>query len=149
MGAEEGDLVGELGRHPAQALLGLDLEPVARLDLDSVIPAAIPSARRARARASSSSSPAARVASVVTWIPPAAYGLARHPGRELLAAVAGEDEVGVAVDEAGDHAAPGGVEALVGRRARALDRGDAPVLDHQGRVADDPERPLAELWRRW
>ena len=41
-------------------------------------------------------------------------GPAGHARRELVGAVAGEHEVRVAVDEAGDDAAAVGVEALVG-----------------------------------
>ena len=50
-----------------------------------------------------------------------AAGLVRragHAGGELGDAVTGEHEVGVAVDEAGDHAAPVDVDALVARRRR-------------------------------
>ena len=49
------------------------------------------------------------------------------------------------VDEAGDHAAPPGVEALIGDRAGGLDR-DHPVLaeDERG-VADDAQRALAAV----
>ena len=52
--------------------------------------------------------------------------------------------MGVAVDEARDHAPAARVEALVGRHAGRLDGGDAAVLDHQRSVANDPERALAE-----
>ena len=47
---------------------------------------------------------------------------ARHARHELVAAIAGEHQVGVAVDEAGDDAAAGGVDALVAGRAARLDR---------------------------
>ena len=72
VGAEEGDVVGELGGDLAGAALGRDVEAVAGLDLDVGDPGAQrlgpPRGRRAR-RAPSSL--AARVASVVTRIPPA------------------------------------------------------------------------------
>ncbi len=63
-----------------------------------------------------------------------AAGLVRragHPGGELGGPVAGEHEVGVTVDEPGDHAPPGGVDARIGRRRRAgADRRDAVAVDH-------------------
>src|SRR5689334_396561 len=65
---------------------------------------------------------------------------ARRPRRELLRPVAGEHEVRVAVDEAGDHAAPAGVDALVPLRPGPLDRDNHAVLDHERRIAH-----LAEL----
>ena len=52
--------------------------------------------------------------------------------------------MGVAVDEARDHAAAGGVEAAVGRCASSLHGDHAISLEHQARVADDPQRPLAQ-----
>ena len=68
-----------------------------------------------------------------------------HPCRELLGSVPGEDQVGMAVDEARKHAPPPGVEMLVRVGAGALDRDHRLVLDHERRVAHDPERPLADL----
>ena len=62
--------------------------------------------------------------------------MSRHPVFELGGAVAGEDEVAVTVDEAGDDAAALGVQAPVGirRRAGVADPLDAIVLDHDGGV---------------
>ena len=70
---------------------------------------------------------------------------ARHPRRELLGAIPGEDQMGVRVDEAGDHAATPGVEVLVAGGAGRLDGAHRPVLDHQRRIAHEPQRPVAEL----
>ena len=77
--------------------------------------------------------------------PPAAYGPPAIRAANSSAAVAGEHEMGVAVDEARDHAAAVGVEPLVGRRAGAA-RSRAtrsPSITTRG-VAHDPERPVAE-----
>ena len=74
VGAEEGDVVGELGGQPAEALLGLDRQAVPRLDLLVGDPGGerlgVP---RPRERAELVVG-AARVASVVSGIPPASYG---------------------------------------------------------------------------
>ena len=94
--------------------------------------------------ATSSPVGAARVASTVVWIPPACVRLPGHARRELVAAIAGEHEMRVAVDETRDHAASPGVDAFVGGRARRLDGADALAVDHHRRVAADPERPVAE-----
>src|SRR4051794_9022945 len=51
----------------------------------------------------------------------------------------------MAVDEAGDHAAPARVEPGVARRAGALDSGHQPVLDDQSRVARLYERRIPRL----
>ena len=146
VGAEEGDVVGQPGRHRTAALLGGDVEPVAGLDLDvgdagaqRLARGARPPARRARrCRGSRRLGGHADPAGLVRR--------ARHPRRELVAAVAGEDEVRVAVDEAGDHAAPGGVEALVRGRARRArrpprDRRRGPARRRgPGRAAPRPAR---------
>ena len=50
----------------------------------------------------------------------------------------------VAVHEPRDHAAAGGIDPLIRGRPRPLDGGDALALDHEGRVAHEPERPLAD-----
>ena len=81
---------------------------------------------------------------MVTLMPLASYGLTGQPRRELLGAVAGEDQVGVAVDEARDHAAAGRVEAPIGGNPRALHRGHPVALEDEGRVAHDPQRTLAQ-----
>ena len=151
MGAEEGDVVGELGGDRAAAALVVDVEPVAGLDLEVVMPArARLGAAAPRASARSSSSLAARVAVGRDADAAGVVRRAGHPGGELVGAVAGEHEVGVAVDEARDHAAPGGVDALVGGRARRARRAATrAVLDHERRVAHEPERALAERSGRW
>ena len=127
--AEEGHVVGELGGHDAGAALGLGLEPVAGLDLDVRDPGlhGLPAAG-ARERLSSSS-PAPRVASVVTLDPGRRVRPARHAGGELVGAVAGEHEVGVAVNEPRNHAAAGRVDALVARRpARSMAETCSPSM---------------------
>ena len=61
------------------------------------------------------------------------------------AAVAGEHEVGVAVDEAGDDAAPGDVDPLVGGRGPARCRASttcAPSIDHASASASSPRSVL-------
>ena len=113
------------------------------------MPARRASSLRAAASSASSSVEAARVASVVTRMPPGGVGRARHPRGELVPAVAREHEVRVRVDEARDHAAARRVDPLVGRGAGALDRGDAAVVDDERGVADEAERALAERRRRW
>ncbi len=61
-----------------------------------------------------------------------------HPGGEFVGSITGEHEVRVAVDEARDDAASGGVDAFVGRRCRArTDIDDAVAVEHDVRVADD------------
>ena len=74
-------------------------------------------------------------------MPPARVRRARHARGELVAALAGEDEVRVAVDEARDDAAPARVDARVraGARPAALDRRDALAVEHERRVAHGPE----------
>ncbi len=65
-----------------------------------------------------------------------AVGDAGHPGRELCAPFAGEDQVRVRVDEARQHCPAAGVNRLVGGRrphGRARPCHQA-VADHQGRV---------------
>ena len=108
------------------------------------MPARSASSRRAAASARSSSVVAARVAVDRDADPARRVRRARHPRGELLGAVAGEHQVRVAVDEAGDHAAAAGVDPLVGGRARRLDRRDPPALDHERGVADNAERPVPE-----
>ena len=131
---------GELAGAP----LGGDVEPVAGLDLDVGDPGAEALARRARRERAELV--VARRAGRLGRDPDAArlVGAAGHPRRELRGAVAGEDQVRVAVDEAGHHAAAAGVDAVVGLRAGRLDRGDAAVVEDERGVADDAQRPLAE-----
>ena len=145
MRAEERDVVGQLRRHLAAALLGLDLQSVARLDLD------VRDARAQRLaparRGEGGELLPRRGAGGVRCHADAArrVGRARHPGGELVAAVAGEHQVGVAVHEPRDHAPPAGVEALVAGGAGRLHRGHEPVLEHERGVAHRAERALAEL----
>ena len=68
-----------------------------------------------------------------------------HAGGELVAPVSGEDEMGVAVDEARQDAPPRGVDAPVGGGAGGAHGDDAIALHHHGRVRPDAEGPVAEL----
>ena len=71
--------------------------------------------------------------------------LAGHAGHELRGPVAGEHEMGVAVDEAGEHAGAGGIDPLVSGHALSLDGHHHAVLDHDRCVTDQPERAVAQL----
>ena len=124
VGAEERDLVGRHdGGEAHEPRLVVDGRAVAGLDLDrrDAGPAGLgePPGRAARAAASSVAA-RRRLDRHVD----AAGGVRRagHAGRELGAAVAGEHEVGVAVDEPRDHARPADVDALVGGRRPAACR---------------------------
>ena len=69
-------------------------------------------------------------------------GLAGHPGGELLRAIAREDQVAVAVDEARDHGAPTGVDAVsaAGALGGRTDPGDRAALDARRRRRRDRAR---------
>ncbi len=147
--AQERGLVGELPGHRQAARLVVDGEAVAGLDLDGggALAASSPATSRAT-WAVSCSSVAARVAATVVRMPPAAYGLPGHPGRELLRAVAGEDQVAVAVHEAGQHRPAARVDHLVGggRLGGRADPGDPAALDDQRRVGPSaPSRSRSAL----
>ena len=85
---------------------------------------------------------------MVALMPPASYGRAGHAGGELGGAVAGEHEVGVAVDEAGDarsarrrrcarrRPAPGRCRRR--RRARRRSRSRRPASSPVVGVRDEP-----------
>ena len=140
MRAEERHVVGELRGELAESPLAVDVERVAGLDLDVRDPGAqrlcaprrgqraqLLRGRRARG-GDGRADPGGRVRR------------ARHPRGALVAALAGKDEVGVAVDEAGDDAAPARVDALVGGGVPgALDGHDAVAVEHERRVADGAE----------
>ena len=68
--------------------------------------------------------------------------LPRHPGSELVGTVAGEDEVGVGVDEAGQHRATTEVPGRVGVGSvePPADPHDPAALDHDRGILDEPER---------
>src|SRR5581483_3024354 len=126
-------VVGEFGSDLAQPALRLDLQAVTGLDLQMRGTAAerlgSPAPRElAELRAAGAAGGLRGRAN-----PAGLVGSARHPGRELVPPIAGEDEVGVAVDEAGNDAATGRIEAVVGRNARALDRRDAVALHDERR----------------
>ena len=148
VGPEEGRLVGDLAGQPQRAHLVVDGQPVAALDLDGrraerahlgdARPQQGPQlvvARRAGGRHRD-----ADAAAVV--------GDARHPGGELGRAVAGVDEVAVAVDEAGDDRAPIDVDDPVGRGCGVgrPDPGDQPVVRRRPRRRGAmPSRSAAEV----
>src|SRR5262249_10220841 len=71
--------------------------------------------------------------------------LAGHPGRELLRAVAGEHQVAVAVDEAGEHGAAARADDLVGGGGRGgrADPADPGAVDDQRSVAEDAEKMVS------
>ena len=131
--AQEGRLRGQRPRDRQRPCLVGDREPVAALDLDG---------RRALAQHLRHQRPGpgrqllvGRRSGRLDRRTDATGGVraARHPGLELRAAVAGEDQVGVRVDEAGHHRAPADVHRRVGRR-----RPQPP----------DPPRPPARPRRR-
>src|SRR5262249_18844007 len=70
---------------------------------------------------------------------------AGHAGGELLGAIAGEHEMRVTVHEPWDHAAPTGVDALIGIGPGLRDRDDPLAFDHGGGVAHETQRTVAEL----
>ena len=128
----------------------VDVEAVARLDLDRGDAAAHQRARAAAATAStSSSSEAARVALTVESDAAAGagdllIGRAFEPLLELARAVAAEDEMGVAVDQARRH--PGAAERLdlprlvAGELDPPADADDPAVLDADRAILDRAER---------
>ena len=69
--------------------------------------------------------------------------LAGHPRRELRAALPGEDQVRVGVDEAGQHRPAAAVDGLVrgGRLPGGAGPGHPAVVDDQGRAGQCGERP--------
>src|SRR5205823_3853751 len=80
-------------------------------------------------------------------------GAALHALLELVLARAGEEQVGVAVDEAGQDRLAGGVdEANVGRDGRQLigwaDPGDATARDDHGPVGDAGDVAQGEATKR-
>src|SRR3954470_1520293 len=120
-----------------------------------VIPARRASRRRAWASLESSSRAAVRVASVVTRIPPAAYGAPamraansspRSPANTRWVWLSTEPGMTQRAAEAREAAAARRVQALVGGgRPGALDRRDAVAVEHERRVAHEAQRPLAQI----
>jgi hypothetical protein len=146
VGAQERGLGGDLGGQPEGPRLVLDGEPVAALHLHrgGALTAHLreegpqPGAQVVVGRRPGRGDRAADPAAVVPG--------ARHPRLELPGPVAGEDQVGMAVDEAGDHRAPAHVDPLVGvwRTGRRADPRDGSGLDHHGRAGHDAQWALAE-----
>ena len=147
MSPEIRDLFHRLPRHLEASRLVLDREAVARLRLERrralsfgfpCQPRGCLAQRCLRGRAGGRDRgeyPAGRVP------------LPRHPRRELLDTVAGEDDVGVRVNEARDHAPACRVEDLVGsgRSPRRSDPGHGAVVDHEVDVAERAQHAPAEL----
>ena len=110
----------------------------------------------ARARSSSSASVAARVCRTVRGDAAARRGdleiaPAQDPLLELVGAPAGEGEMGVAVDQAGNHQPPAGIEPLGTRdtppaaRARGPTQRIASPIPGQRGVGDDVDVALPAL----
>ncbi len=146
MGTEEGGLGGEpFGNLQAPHLVA-SVQSVARLDLHCG------DARAASLLASCCGEPGELVVARPTGCvdrhedATGLVGCAGHTGGELVTAVAGENEVGVAVHEAGDHATSSGVDAPVGNLSRRADRDD-PVAGHHHRcVSHQTQRTLPKGW---
>ena len=138
VGPEQRGLGGHLAGDPQQPGLVVDGEPVAALDLDRRgaggpelgHPGRQPAAELVVARCPGGGHRGGDPAAVV--------GLPGHPGGELGRAVAGEHQVAVRIDEAGQHGAAVDVD-LGRRRAVPSSRGPtqaiAALVDHHGRVA--------------
>jgi len=80
---------------------------------------------------------------------PPPRSLPGHPRGELGGAIAGEDQVGVAVDEAGHDAAAVDIDPLVGGDAGALDGDHASVLEDDGGVPQLAQRTVHRGPDRW
>ena len=145
VGAEEGRLLGELAGHRQAASLGVDVEAVAGLALErghsgaqqlvgqpGHVGAQVVG-RGGSGRGHGRANAAGRI------------GPTRHPSRELGRPVAGEDQVGMRVDEAGQHGATIHVHPLVGRGCPVgrPDPGDPAVFDQNRTI-----RPGARTARR-
>ena len=77
--------------------------------------------------------------------PTAVVGAAGHAGTELGGAVAGEHEMGVGIDEPGQHTRPVGVDSQVGARPGATDGDHDTVFDHHRSVSYQPEWSVTQL----
>lgn len=144
VGAEPADLVGELGGQPRRAEFLGHGQPVTGLRLQ----------RRGALRERLGDVPAQSRAQLVVGggagrgdgrgDTARRVGLPGHPGLELARAVAGEDEVGVGVDPAGQDGAAAEVDALVGGGSPVgrTGPGDPAVLDDEGGVGDPGEQVL-------
>ncbi len=133
--AEERRLRGELRRDPQRALLGGGIEAVAGFRLEG---------RDARVQQLAGQPRHVRPEQVVVGRsgggdggadPTGRVRLTRHAGGELRAAVTGEDQVRVRVDEPGQDAPPTEVEGSVGRRrdiGRSQPADPVPVQQDRG-----------------
>src|SRR3954447_560585 len=147
VGTQERHVIRERGCDATAAFLSLHVQAVARLDL--VVGDAI--------AASATTTLLGQLSEVVIACgsrsrrrDPDTSGLvalAFHARGEFLRAVACEHEVSVAVDEAGDHRTPVGVDVPVTRGpAGVADLGHTAVLDHERGVSPDTQEPVLEAW---
>ena len=148
VGAEERHVVGELARRPRTARASVaDVEPVAGLDLE-VRDARRAAPRRGGARGERAQllvAEAARVASVVTRIPPAAYGApAIRAANSSPRSPANTRCVWLSTKPGMTQRPPASMRSSACAPG-ALDRGDAAVLDARARRRGRPERAFAEL----
>ena len=151
VGAQERGLGGELPGEPQRPGLVLDGQSVATLDLHrgGALPAHL-----------GDPLPQQVPQFVVAGGPgrghrrgdaAAVVGLAGHPGGELRAAVPGEHEVAVRIDEAGQHGASLDVDLPVGGRrvGRGAHPGDPPGLGDQRRPGAAARAGPRRCRRRW
>ncbi len=138
---QEGGLLGELGGDAQGADLVVDREAVPALDLDGG--RALGAHLRDAAGHEGAQGVVVGRPGGSDGDPDAAtvVGLPGHAGRELLAAVPGEHQVRVRVDEAGQHGPAADVDlAVSGRRLRRRTHPrDIAVLDDDRRVVLDAE----------
>ena len=146
VGAEVGGLLGDLAGQAQGPRLVDGRQAVAGLRLERGDATAVQLAGQAREPASQIV--IGRGAGALDGAADAARGvrLAGHARGELVSPVAGEHQVGVAVDEARQHGAAVEVDDVVGGAAVGVGAHprDPPVLDDDGRVAQDAEGSVAD-----
>jgi len=76
--------------------------------------------------------------------PAAVVGLPGHAGGELLGPVAGEHQMRVGVDEAGEDGSALGVDSIIGHGSCRTDRKHTIIVEDDRRILDDSERTSAE-----
>jgi hypothetical protein len=142
--AEKGGLAGEFVCDLKDAALGGDVQAVAALDLNGGGARAVHLGEQAACvRAQLALTRGARGRNR-RHDAAAGVRLPRHPRLELRGALAREDHVRVAVDEARHNRTTAELDALVGRRriACATHPRDATVLGDEGGVVQQPQRAL-------